>query len=112
VAEKTEKKWAIVQLSFPVTPTAEFPFAGMNYFNFLRFNLFTYWVLLKVYWKFNKNEINKFRNNLGLPTLKESIVEKIAKKKIPTLYCVSPTLIFRPHDWTENISITGFNSSP
>ncbi|HEY4965637.1 MAG TPA: glycosyltransferase [Puia sp.] len=112
IAEKTGKKWAIVQLSFPVTPTTEFPFAGMDYFNFPRFNLFTYRMLLKVYWKFNRYQINEFRNSLGLTVLTESIIKKIEEKQILTLYCVSPTLIPRPKDWSENVKVTGFLTPP
>jgi len=112
VAEKMGKKWAVIQLSFPVTPTKEFPFAGMDYFNAPRYNLFTYWLLLKAYWRINKKAVNEFRDRLGLPILQKSIFEKISSEKIPTLYCVSPNLINRPSDWNDEIKMTGFLTLP
>jgi sterol 3beta-glucosyltransferase len=108
IAEKTNRKWATIQLSFPVTPTDAYPFAGMDYFNFPVFNRFTYWLLLNLYWKFNKQAVNDFRNSLGLPGLKKSAIQKMAEENRPVIYCVSPVLIPRPSDWKENIQITGF----
>ena len=108
VAEKSNKKWAVVQLSFPTTPTREFPFAGLDYFNFPAYNLFTYWLLRAVFWNLNKKHLNEFRRLLDLPPLKRSIYRKVDAAKVPNLYGVSRTLLPRPRDWGSEIDVTGF----
>jgi len=108
IAEKTNKKWAIVQVGLPITPTKVFPCCGIDQFDFPLFNRFSYWVFHYGFWKLNKKLVNDFRLTLGLPTLKDSIFKKIANDKIPNLYCFSSTLLSWPHNWDEHVKITGF----
>ncbi len=67
IAEKTGKRWAIVQLNLPTTRTRVFPLAAMDIFDFPAYNLFTYRLFEKIYWNSNKKGINYFRKSLALP---------------------------------------------
>jgi UDP:flavonoid glycosyltransferase YjiC (YdhE family) len=108
IAEKLDKKWAVVQLSVPAIPTKEFPFAGFAFFNAPWYNLFTYKLVRSIYWRINKKDINQYRVSLGLPLLMQSILKNIDDQKILQLYAISPSLIARPEDWDATIDITGF----
>jgi UDP:flavonoid glycosyltransferase YjiC (YdhE family) len=108
IAEKTGKRWAIVQLNLPATSTTAFPLAAMDYFNFPLYNRFTYKLFEFFYWQSNKKGINDFRKSIRLPELKTPILKKIADQKILNLHCFSPSLRARPHDWPSQIDITGF----
>jgi sterol 3beta-glucosyltransferase len=107
-AEKLGKKWMLIQLSFPTTPTKEYPFAGLDLIDFPAFNLFSYWLPRAFFWRLNKKHLNEFRLSLDLPLIKNSIYKKVSAAKIPTLYAVSQALIPRPRDWPAEIDITGF----
>jgi UDP:flavonoid glycosyltransferase YjiC (YdhE family) len=108
LAEKWNKKWVVIQLTFPVTPTREFPFAGLDYFNFPAYNLFTYWLLQTVFWNLNKKQLNAFRRLLDLAPLKKSMYKKFESARVPVLYSISRFLVPRPLDWGAEIDITGF----
>jgi UDP:flavonoid glycosyltransferase YjiC (YdhE family) len=108
VAEKFGKKWMLIQLSFPTTPTKEFPFAGLDLADFPAFNLFSYWLPRAFFWRLNKKHLNEFRLSLHLPPIKNSIYKKISAARIPTLYAVSQALVPRPADWPAEIDTTGF----
>jgi sterol 3beta-glucosyltransferase len=108
IAEKTGKRWTIVQLNLPATRTKAFPLAAMDTFDFPAYNLFTYHLFELFYWKSNKKGINDFRKTLGLPELKTPILKKIADEKILNLYCFSSALRARPGDWPAEVDITGF----
>lgn len=112
IAEKIDKKWAVVQLSVPAIPTKEFPFASFAFFNAPWFNLLTYKLVRSIFWNINKEDINRYRESLGLPKLKHSILKEIYEQKIPQLYAISPSLIARPKDWDASIDITGFLTIP
>jgi sterol 3beta-glucosyltransferase len=112
IAEKLNKKWGVVQLNPPSAPTKEFPFAGLAFINWAPYNLFTYWLLGKLYWKFNKNELNKFRVSLRLPVLTLKDMANGQKENILDLYAFSPQLIAQPADWNSNTLVTGFLTLP
>jgi sterol 3beta-glucosyltransferase len=112
IAEKTGKRWAIIQLSFPTTPTRAFPFAGMDVVNFPVYNLLTYRLIRSFYWRQIKAAVNEFRRSIGLPQLKHSIFDKAASDHILTLYAVSPVLLPRPADWDPDTQVTDFLSLP
>jgi len=112
IAEKLDKKWAVIQLSVPATPTKEFPFAGFAFFNFPAYNLFTYKLVRYLYWRLNKKDINEHRRSLGLRIPIESILKKISDQKTLNLHAISPSLIARPKDWAEQNDITGFLTIP
>jgi len=108
IAEKQNKKLALTYFMPPVVPTAEFPLGDFDFLNFPSYNKLTYKLAHIFYWKFVKNETNEFRQELGLPILKENLISYIDKQKPLDLYCISPSLIPRPKDWEENHKITGF----
>jgi len=108
IAEKTRRKWAIVQVSLPMTPTIEFPAVGIDFFSFPLFNLFSHWIVRYGFWILNKKVINDFRQSVRLPRLSKPIFKKITVDNILSLYCFSPTLLQRPRDWRKHDDITGF----
>ena len=88
IAEKLNKKWAIVQLNLPTIKTKAFPLVFLDFFNFPAYNQFTYRLFERLYWKVNKKNVNEFRRSLGLPGLKISVLKKISDERI--LSCGRP----------------------
>ncbi len=112
IAEKQNKKIALTYFMPPVVLTAEFPLADFDIFNFPWYNKLTYKLAYLFYWKFVKEETNEFRQELGLPVLRESLIDHLDKQKPLDLFCLSQALIPQPKDWSENHKITGFLSVP
>ena len=112
IAEKQNKKIAFTYFMPPVVPTAEFPLADFDFLDFPWYNKMTYKLAYAFYWKFIKEETVEFREELGLPALKESLIRHIGKQKLLDLYCLSPALIPQPKDWDDNHKITGFLTVP
>lgn len=112
IAEKQNKKIAFTYFMPPVVPTAEFPLADFDFLDFSWYNKLTYKLAYAFYWKFIKEETVEFREELGLPVLKESLIRHIGKQNILDLYCLSPSLIPQPKDWDEHHKITGFLTVP
>ena len=108
IAEKQHKKMALTYFMPPVVPTKEFPLAEFDFFNFPWYNKLTYKIALTFFWKFIKKDTIEYRNELGLPKLKESLLTKINQQKTLDLYCLSPYLIPQPKDWEDHHKITGF----
>jgi sterol 3beta-glucosyltransferase len=112
IAEKTGKRWTIIQLNFPTDTTSAFPFAGLDYGNFPAYNRLTYRLIRSAFWRPIKRAVNDFRRSLGLPLLRKSIFDKATSDRILTLYAVSPALLPRPGDWHMNRQLTGFLQVP
>ncbi|WP_259067877.1 glycosyltransferase [Mucilaginibacter sp. X4EP1] len=112
IAEKQHKKIAFTYFMPPLVPTAEFPMADFDLLNFPWYNKLTYKLAHLFFWKFVKKETNEFRQELGLPVLKENLITYVGKQKALDLYCLSPSLIQRPKDWDEHHKITGFLTVP
>ncbi len=112
IAEKQNKKLAITYFMPPVVPTTEFPLGDFDFLNFTWYNKLTYKLAHLFFWKFVKAETNEFRQELGLPILKENLINYIGKQKPLDLYCLSPSLIRQPKDWDDNHKITGFLTVP
>jgi sterol 3beta-glucosyltransferase len=112
IAEKQGKNIALTYFMPPVVPTAEFPAAGLDFFNFKVYNRLTYKLAHYFYWKFVKKETNEFRRELGLPALTENIIAHLDRRKLLDLYCFSPVLIPQPKDWEGNHKVTGFMALP
>jgi len=112
IAEKQNKKVALTYFMPPVVPTAEFPLGDFDFLNFPWYNKLTYKLAHLFFWKFVKEETNEFRQELGLPVLKENLITYIDKQKPLDLYCISPSLIPQPNDWDNNHKITGFLTIP
>ncbi len=112
IAEKQHKKIAFTYFMPPVVPTAEFPLGDFDFMDFPWYNKLTYKLAHLAFWKFVKAETNEFRQELGLPVLKENLISHIDKQKPLDLYCISPSLIPQPKDWDNNHKITGFLTVP
>jgi UDP:flavonoid glycosyltransferase YjiC (YdhE family) len=112
IAEKQHKKMALTYFMPPVVPTTEFPLSDFDFFNFKWYNKFTYKLAHTLYWKFVKAEVNEFRTELGLPVFTKNMLVELEKQHLLDLYCISPTLIPQPKDWTANHKITGFLTIP
>jgi len=112
IAEKQHKRIAFTYFMPPVVPTTEFPLGDFDFLNFPWYNKMTYKLAHLFFWKFVKDETNEFRQELGLPVLKENLIDHIDKQKPLDLYCISPSLIPQPKDWDNNHKITGFLTVP
>jgi sterol 3beta-glucosyltransferase len=112
IAEKQHKKIALTYFMPPVVPTTEFPLGDFDFLNFPWYNKLTYKLAHLFFWKFVKKETNEFRQELGLPILKENLIDYIGKQKPLDLFCISPSLIPQPKDWDDNHKITGFLTVP
>jgi sterol 3beta-glucosyltransferase len=108
IAAKTGKPWAAIQPSFPSTPTRDFPFALLSFFDFPAYNRFTYKLFDYVYNRDYKKQLNEFRRQLGLAPVTGSILKNIAAANAPNLHAISPSLLPRPADWPSNDQTTGF----
>lgn len=112
IAERQNKKVALTYFMPPVVPTTEFPLGDFDFLNFSWYNKLTYKIAQSFYWKFVKDETNEYRQELGLPILKENLIKHIDKQKPLDLYCISQSLISQPKDWESHHKITGFLTVP
>lgn len=112
IAEKLNKKVALTYFMPPVVLTKEFPLGDFDFFNFTWYNKLTYKIAQGFFWKFIKQDTNEYRQELGLPILKENLVTYLDKQKILDLYCISQSLIPQPKDWESHHKITGFINIP
>ena len=112
IAEKLDKKWAMILPSPPATPTREFPFPDFDFLNFPIYNWLTYRLLVFGYWQAYKKRINAFRISMGMQAAKKNMLHRFDENKVLTLYAFSPQLIQRPLDWETHYQVTGFLSLP
>jgi sterol 3beta-glucosyltransferase len=112
IATSSGKRYATVQLSFPTTPTSEFPCVLLDFFDFPLYNRFTYRVFDFLYTKDNKKKLNTFRQSLGLPKAKGLLLKNTGEGRNPHLYAVSEAFLPRPTDWPERAQLTGFLHLP
>jgi sterol 3beta-glucosyltransferase len=112
IAEKQHKKVALTYFMPPLVVTSAFPLADFDFLNFPWYNKITYKLAHSFYWKFVKEETNEFRQELGLPVLKENLLHYIDRQKPLDMYCISPTLIPQPKDWDAHHQITGVLTVP
>jgi sterol 3beta-glucosyltransferase len=112
IAAASGKRYVTVQLSFPTTPTTEFPCVLLDFFDFPSYNRFTYRIFDYLYTKDNKKRLNAFRQSLGLPTAKGLLLKNTGAGKNPHLYALSPSFLPRPADWEDRARITGFIHLP
>ncbi|HEY4109557.1 glycosyltransferase [Puia sp.] len=112
IAEKQQKKVAYTYFMPPLVPTVEFPVEDLRLLNLGWYNKLTYKIIHSLFWRFIKHDTNEYRMELGLPALKESLLIHVDRQKPLDLYCLSPSLISQPKDWTDNHKITGFLTVP
>jgi sterol 3beta-glucosyltransferase len=108
IAEKLNKKWAILFPNPPGTPTREFPFPDLDFMDFPLYNILTYKLVSFVYWQSYKKRVNEFRKSLGLQPAMKNMLHSFIKNKILTLYNFSQELIKQPKDWGSHCQITGY----
>ncbi len=80
IAEKQNKKIAFTYFMPPIVPTTEFPLGDFDFLNFPLYNKLTYKLAHLFFWKFLKSEVNEFRQELGLPVLKENLLAYVGKQ--------------------------------
>lgn len=112
IAEKQKKKIALTYFMPPVVPTREFPLGDFAFLNFPWYNKLTYKIAQLFFWKFVKKDTNEYRTELGLPALKQNLIQHMDNQKVLDLYCISQTLIQQPKDWESHHKITGFLTIP
>ncbi len=109
IAEKYNKKFGVVFLSMPITPTNEFPHSILGSVNLFWLNKFSY-ILNNLLWLSLKKPITEFRKTLELPY--KNILSYYLQSNILTIYPISKYLFTQPKDWSSNVHITGFISIP
>lgn len=109
IAEKYNKKCAMVYLSMPSTPTKDFPLPVFDIFDFPLFNKLSYKASF-LFWMLIRKQTNTFRKKLGLPLM--NVWNKYIKSNILTFYTMSNALIKRPDDWPSNTHVTGIFKLP
>jgi sterol 3beta-glucosyltransferase len=107
-AEKLNLKMIILQLNPPVIETNTFPVPGMPFPNLAWLNKLSYKLFYRIMWHFAKSDINEFRQRIGLPLSKHSVIKIIADARVPVIHAFSEELIKRPLDWKEHHLVTGF----
>lgn len=105
IAEKYHKKCAAVFLSLPPIPTREFPFQAVGTKGHPWFNKLSYRLLGLGYIMIRK-QIDKFRNEIGLPPA--NVMKAALHSGMLAITALSPQLIPQPGDWPSNAHITGF----
>jgi UDP:flavonoid glycosyltransferase YjiC (YdhE family) len=108
IAQHLGKPWAMLLPSPPMTETAAYPFADMDFFNFPWYNRLTYRLATFAFWQVYKKRIHEARTSLGLSDRPSNPLRAYIKEKIPVLYVFSPRLIPRPQDWSDNCQVTGY----
>ena len=107
-AEKLNLKMIILQLNPPVIETNAFPLPGMPFPNLAWLNKLSYKLFYRIMWHFAKSDINEFRQRIGLPLSKHSVIKNMADARVPVIHAFSEELIKRPLDWKEYHLVTGF----
>ncbi|RZA00357.1 MAG: glycosyltransferase [Sphingobacteriaceae bacterium] len=112
IAEKMNKKWAIVQLNPPMIPTREFPYPMMNIPSVSWLNKSTYNMVNYLVWQLGRKDVLEFRQKLELPIFKRSMVKIWEETYVPVIHAYSPQIIPRPADWEEQYTVAGFFDLP
>jgi sterol 3beta-glucosyltransferase len=90
----------------PWTKTVAFPHAFISPpVDSPSFNAGSYVLFNNVFWAASSGQVNKWRKNtLGIPS---TDLHKLQLKKIPFLYNFSPSVVPKPLDWSDDITICG-----
>jgi UDP:flavonoid glycosyltransferase YjiC (YdhE family) len=109
IAEKFNKKFTVIILSIPGTPTKEFPYQPVGFINHPWYNNLSY-KSIKLIWLAYKKLINHHRLEIGLHPV--DMWRKVFNENILTIYPMSQSLIKQPSDWPSNTHVTGFIELP
>jgi sterol 3beta-glucosyltransferase len=105
IAEKYQKKCAVVFLSLSPIPTREFPYQALNFKIPSWLNKFSYRMLGFAY-RMTSKMINEFRMEIGLPP--DNVLKAILRSKTLAILAESEELVKRPADWPPSAHVTGF----
>ncbi|CAF4192894.1 unnamed protein product, partial [Rotaria magnacalcarata] len=103
-----------MMFTMPWSPTSAFPhpFCRLNYGTGSsdRLNRLSYGVIELITWSGMRDLINEFREDtLQLPSLHTiEGFQGLTIEKVPYTYCWSPSLVPKPADWPQHISVSGF----
>lgn len=109
ISEKLNKKFGVVILNLPGTPTKEFPYQPVGFINHHFYNRISY-KAIKLIWLVYKKWINNHRLEIGLQ--RSDMWRKVFESDILTIYPMSRALISQPNDWPSNTQVTGFLNLP
>jgi sterol 3beta-glucosyltransferase len=105
IAEKYQKKLAVVFLSVPPVPTREFPFQVFGARGHPWFNRLSYKLTGLAYLMIRK-KMNEFREQIGLPPA--NVMKAMLKSDMLAITAISQLLLPQPKDWPSNAHVTGF----
>jgi len=105
VAEKYQKKLAVVFLSVPPVPTKEFPFQVFGAKGHPWFNRLSYRLTGLAYLMIRK-KMNEFRKQIGLPPA--NVMKALLRSNTLAITAISQLLLPQPKDWPSNAHVTGF----
>jgi sterol 3beta-glucosyltransferase len=100
--------------TLPMLPTAEFqsPLFAQWKLPLRSLNRPTHSLFEAVFWQTQKELINDWRRELGLPSTSVSMRERIRRVGSPILHAYSSHLVPRPSDWSAANFLTGFWTMP
>ena len=98
----------IVASVIPLTPTSAFPLAIMGKRSWSApLNRLTYTVVERIGWAGFRRGIQRFRRHLGLAPISYRELQQ-RRRRDPILHGFSSHVLPRPHDWGENVHVTGY----
>ena len=107
IAERYDKKCAVVFLSLPPIPTREFPYLDLGVPSWL--NKISY-RLVGLAYRMTRKQTDRFRQEIGLPPA--NLLKAILRSNMLALLAESQQLIPQPGDWPPNAHVTGFFYHP
>lgn len=110
VAEKLGIPSMLGMLQPYLHPTVEFPVIGLPRLPLGGgYNRLTYSIFRSLLWLPMKKVINEWRETvLGLPPAKSNPITGLVKQDIPTIYGWSSHVLPKPHDWGNQLHVTGY----
>ncbi|KIW11297.1 hypothetical protein PV08_10597 [Exophiala spinifera] len=103
-----------LMFTMPYSPSGAFPHpltrVGSDRLNNSGMNRLSYYIVEWLVWLGLGDDLNRFRQNvLHLQAINLSRApNQVTKLKIPHTYCWSPSLLPKPSDWGEHISVAGY----
>jgi sterol 3beta-glucosyltransferase len=104
-------KKSIIASPFPIVSTNEYP--SILFYDGIRlgklYNLFTHFVLQKLFWALSKSAIKEFwKITVKTPMdFSTSPISRQIKSGMPVINGYSELLFHKPSDWKKNIHVTG-----
>ncbi|WP_431215443.1 nucleotide disphospho-sugar-binding domain-containing protein [Puia sp. P3] len=105
IAERYNKKIAVVFLSLPPIPTREFPFQAVGVRGHRWINRLSY-RLLGLSYAMIRKQVDTFRKSIGLPSA--NVLQACLRSNMLAIVAESGVLLRRPADWPPTAHVTGF----